>query len=462
MYAGILSEFFPALPLGMFFGLLLSIYLRRHPWAALIWVPTLVSFATVSLLILKPIVWLAALRGPDAGWGGLQIIYLQIIYLLPLLAVSIAGVIACYFYRPKGQWNPRILALAVSLSAGALFYFNWRHGTNVTIQLTDTKGHPVNDVSLGYNNGPRTSGSGITEFPLRRGESLELHIAPTSRGSESLASWNVRFSPVREDSGKLEIHYWTTREIGFEQSLHEGFTETVPFTRNLSIPLTLAPNDLISPDPMGDKIRAAFRSIEKESGRRGVTYGNVCRSLTAVEFIPELIALARKDQTQHFSVTEGLKQIANTLSDLDFGCGELEKVLAGRQSRPPAEIHKKILRLVVWAEIPNDTSSDDAVLLAQVQQKIVSHAKPIVAFCLDDPPPGMGTMGLLAELGQVNRPLLLDFVQRLLAHPPEDMRVASSWSRVFFRMRATKGELKILLDSPNPLLQAAARDTRDE
>ena len=457
MNAGILSEYFPALPLGMFLGLILSIYFRRRHWAALIWVPTLASFATVSWLILKPIVWLVGLRGPDAGWGGLQIIYL-----LPILAVCIAGVIACYFYRPKGQWNPRILAVAISLSAGALFCFNWRNGTNVTIQLTDTKGDPVNDVSLGYNNGPRTSGSGIIEFPLRRGQSIELHIAPTSRDSETLASWNLRFSPVREDSTKLEIHYSTSRQIGFEQSLHEGFTEIVPFSRNLSIPLTLAPDDLISPDPMGDKIRATFRSIEKESGPRGINYGYVCRNLTAVEFIPELIALARKDQTQQFSVTEGLKQIADTLSDLDLGSGKLEKVLAGRQSRPPAEIHKKILRLVVWAGLPNDTFPDDAVLLAQVRQKIVSHAKPIVAFCLDDPPPGMETMGLLAELGQVNRPLLPDFVQRLLAHPPEDMQVASSWSRVFFRIRATKGELKLLLDSPDPLLQATARDARNE
>ena len=173
-----------------------------------------------------------------------------------------------------------------------------------------------------------------------------LNIAPTSRDNETLASWYVRFSPVREDSGKLGIHYRTTRRIGFEQSLHEGFTETVPFSRNLSVPLTLAPNDLISPDPMGDKI--------------------------------------------------------------------------------------------------------------------VSRAKPILAFCLDDPPPGMETLGLLAELGQVNRTLLPDFGQRLLAHPPEDMRGASSWSRVFFRMRATKGELKLLLDSPNPLLQATARDARNE
>lgn len=155
-------------------------------------------------------------------------------------------------------------------------------------------------------------------------------------------------------------------------------------------------------------------------------------------------------------------RVGITLSDLDPGSGKLEKVLAGRPSRPPAEIHKKILRLVVWAGLPNDTFLDDEGLLAQVRQKIVSHAKPIVAFCLDDPPPGMETLGLLAELRQVNRPLLPDFGQRLLAHPPEDMQQALGWSSVFFRMRATKGELKLLLDSPNPLLQATARDARNE
>lgn len=435
MNAGILSEYFPALPLGMIFGLVLSIYLRRHPWAALIWIPTLVSYAGVSWLVLQRVFRLGGLRGPDAGWGGLEIIYL-----LPILAACIVGMIACYFCRPKGQWNPRVLAVAVSLSAGALFCFNWRNGTNVTIQLTDTRGNPVNDVSLGYNSGPRTSGSGIIEFPLRRGQSLELRIDPNSRNGETLASWNVRFSPVREDSGKLEIHYWTTRKIGIEQSLHEGFTETVAFARNLSVPMTLAPDGLISPDPMGDKIKAAFHAIGKEPGRGGLDYGSVCRNLTAVEFLPELIGLARKEPSKQFGALEGIKAIANTLSDLDDGCAELERSLAGIKSRPPADIHRKVRALSDWAEVPGDGNPDARKLLAQVQRKILSLAQPIVSFCLS-PPPGMKSPNILPELGRLNRPHLSDFVQRLLANPPDDMQSALGWSGVFFGMRATRSEL---------------------
>ena len=440
----------------MLLGLMLSICFRRRPWAALIWVPTLVSFATVTWLILTVIFRLGGLRGPDAGWG-----VLEIMVLLPVLAVCMVGLTACYFCKPTERWNPRIFFTSIIIPAAALLFLRWSDESKITIQLADTKGQPVTDVSLSYNGAPRIVGSSNFEFPLRRQRSVELSIFPAFPNEENLTDWTLRFHSVRGDSSKLEISYSTSRKIAFEQSLIEAFTETVTFTGKTTIPLTLTPRDTIGPDPMRDKIRAAFKSIKSEPGRRGLDYGSVCRNLTALEFIPELVELARQGPDKQFSVLQGLKAIANTLSDLHDGCGELEKALAGVKSRPPAEVSKKVRALGVWAGVPGDGNPDDRELLAQVQQKILSFARPIVSFCLS-PPPGMESPNILYELGRLNRPHLSDFVQRLLANPPDDMQSALAWSRVFFGMRATKTELQQLVDSNNPLLRAASRNALGE
>ena len=457
-----MAEYFPQLPLGMLLGLILSICFRWRPWASLIWVPTCVSFLTVAWVILKRIHWLGGLRGPDAGWGGLELIFL----LLPTLAVCIAGVIACYYFRPKGKWDPRALIPAIGFSVAALAYLEWSDVSNIEIQLTDTNGHPVTDVSLEYNNRPRTHGSSKFVFPLRRQQSLELIISPTAASAhcngEALTGWTLHFSTVKENSAKLRIRYTSSRLIGFEKSLFVAFTETVPFTRNIKIPLVLPPSGSLDADPMQNRIRAAFHSIKQVPGREDLDYGYVCRNLTAIEFIPELLALSREEQAQQYSVVQGLIAIANTLADLNDGCLELRAAITGGKPRSPAETHEKVKHLCIWAGVPSDGNSDDLKLLAQVQQEIITHARLIVDYCLEDRPTGMRYPGILSELGQLNRHLLPDFIRRLLTNPPKDMQTALGWSHVFYRMEATESELNALVESPNPLLQAAARDARHD
>lgn len=457
-----LAEYFPQLPLGMLLGLILSICFRRRTWAPLVWIPTLVTFLSVAWFIFLGMMRLGSLRGIDSGWGGMEIIFL-----LPIFGVCIAGVIACYFCRPRGRWDPRASVPAIIISIASLAYCYWGNESRVEVRLTDIQGRQIPGVSIAFNSGPRNPGSSTLKFRLRRQQSLEVQIIPVSdspsEADESPASSTLRFSTVHGDSSKLRIRYTFSRRIGFRHSLAEDFTEIVPFRRELKIPLVLPPRGSLDPDLLRSKIRSAFHAINREPGHWDLSYGDVCWNLEAIEFLPELIDLSNGSRAQQFSVMEGLKAIAGTLTDVDEGCRELRADIVGR-THPPHECHEKVRQLCVWAEIPEDGLSDSQAL-DQVQARIAAHARMLVDFCLQDPQDSASIFrppGILQELGELNRPHLSDFVQGLLAKPPADMQSALSWSSVFHRMRARKSELKELIESPDPLLQAAARDAKSD
>lgn len=442
-----LSGVWPLLAVGMLLGLILSATFRRSPWVSLVWIPTFSAFAVVSLLILSRILWLGSMRGPDAGWGGLEIIFL-----LPILGVCLVGVIVSLVCRPKGGRNPKAFIPVMALTVAALGWMVWNSESDIELRLRDAQGAPVSSFIYSINNAPMVRGGGTLRFKLQRERSREIRIFTASPSNPALVQDGclLQFLVPKSDRGMIEV-----RQSWSRFGLSESFEELIPFKRNVVLSVSLPPKNTLVSFPDRERFRKAFDAIKADPGREDATYVSVCHNLGAIEFMPELIASYGVSRSGPFSVMEGLKAIAITLSDLDDCCRDVRKELGwGKDSRA------KVAPLCEWAGVPFDGASDPNRALDQVEVEIARRARPLIDFCLQDGPGEKRPPFILSELGMINRPRLQEFVARLLEQPPEDMQAALSWSSVFFHMRARESEVRALIDSPNPLLQAAARDAR--
>lgn len=444
-----LAKYWPLLAEGMLLGLILSVAFRRRSWASLVWVPTFSAFAVVSLLIGGRILGLGAMRGPDAGWGGLEIIFL-----LPILGVCLVGLIVCLVCRPKGGWNPKAFIPATGLTVAALGWMVWSSESNIELQLRDAQGRALTQYLYSINNAPMVDGAGILRFELQRGRGEHISIFTVSDSDPDLieGGCSLGFRVSKNDRGMIEVWQSWSRF-----GLSEGFRELFPFKHKVVVPVTFPPKKSLSPFPDRTRLRKAFDAIKADPKDDSSPYGDFCRNLGAIEFMPELIASYGGSRSRQFNVMEGLKAIAATLSDLNDHCREVRKELGrGKDSRA------KVSPLCAWAGVPFDASSDPNQALDQVEAEIARQARPLTDFCLQDGPGEKRPPFILSELGMINRPRLQEFVARLFERPPEDMQAALSWSDVFFHMGTRKSEVRALIDSPNPLLQAAARDVRPD
>lgn len=454
-----LSEWLPQLPLAMLLGLILSFCFRRQPWAALIWVPTMVSLVAIFWLVLGRVLRQGSLRGPDAGWGAFELIILA-----PVLGICAVGLIACYFGRPR-SWDWRTLLPAIGLSITALGYIHLTGESLVTIRLVDIYGKPISGANLSFNNAPREGSSGVIEFKLRRGRSRSLEIFPAGfpskeSGDVPVNHYNLGFQAKNADSSKLEVQHSWARPIGVATRLHEMFIETIPFARHLEMTVVLPPQNSLALVPDRETLRQAFDVIDAESGHGDPSYGYVCRNLGAIQFLPELVGDYGGNRQRQFTVMEGLKAIAGTLSDLDEGCRSIRNASV-RKNSSLAQYGGQIAALCAWAGVDYE-DSHPSESLDRVQQKLLELSRPLVDFCLAKRDENKSPPWILAELGMLNRPHLQELVARLMEDPPTDIQQAHSWSRVFHRMNARQSELRELIESPNPLLQAAARDARTD
>jgi hypothetical protein len=397
------------------------------------------------------------MRGPDAGWGAFELIILA-----PVLGICAVGLIACYFGRPR-SWDWRTLLPAIGLSITALGFIHLTGESLVAIRLVDIHGKPISGASLSFNNAPREESSGVIEFKLQRGRSRSLEIFPTGlpnkkSGDVPVNQYNLGFRANSGDSRKLEVRHSWARPVGVETRLHEDFIETIPFARHLQMTVVLPPQNSLIPVPDRERLRQAFEAIDAEPSHGDPSYGYVCCNLGAIEFLPELIAGHGGNRQRQFNVMEGLKAIAGTLSDLDEGCRSIRKASL-RKNSSFAQYGGQIAALCAWAGVEySEAHSPES--LDKVQQRLLVLSRPLVDFCMAKGDENKSPPWILAELGMLNRPHLREFVARLMEDPPTDIRQAHSWSSVFHRMGARQSELKELIESPNPLLQAAARDAK--
>jgi hypothetical protein len=397
------------------------------------------------------------LRGPDAGWGAFELFILA-----PVLGICAVGLIACYFGRPK-SWDWRTLLPAIGMSITALGYMNLKGESLVTIRLVDIHGKPISGASLSFNNASREESSGVIEFKLRQGRSRSLEIFPTGltikeTGDVPVNHYNLGFRTKSGDSSKLEVQHSWARPVGVETRLHEMFIETVPFERHLEMTVVLPPQNSLVLVPDRERLRQAFNTIDAEPSHGNPSYGYVCRNLGAIEFLPELIANYGGNRQRQFSVMEGLKAIAGTLSDLDEGCRSIRNASV-RKNSSLTQYSGEIAALSAWAGVEY-SQAHSPESLDKVQQRLLVLSRPLVDFCMAKGDENKSPPWILAELGMLNRPHLQELVARLMEDPPTDIQQAHSWSSVFHRIKARQSELKELIESPNPLLQAAARDAR--
>ncbi len=196
-----------------------------------------------------------------------------------------------------------------------------------------------------------------------------------------------------------------------------------------------------------------------------MSYESVCRNLGAVDIIPELIADWRTRKADRLMIAMAMGCIAELLADVDCGCAKVQQAMEDRdalRNRDEAGIRADVARLCGWADLPYDGRTLDSAQVEAVRRSLRAHAQPLLDFAMESLEGGDGALVVLSKLGRLGRPALPQLIDRLLKQPPQDMRVAVSWSSVLFRLEGTQSELKALIESGNPLLKAAARDARPD
>jgi hypothetical protein len=221
---------------------------------------------------------------------------------------------------------------------------------------------------------------------------------------------------------------------------------------------------MLDPPLRRKRIRAAFEFIRAHPEQR-VSYESVCRNLGAVDLIPDLIADWRTRKADRMMIAMAMGCIAERLADVDGGCTKVQQAMADRDNfhyRDEAGIRADIARLSTWADLPYDGTTLDRAQIEAVRRNLRAHAQPLLDFAMESLEDEDGTLYVLRQLGRLGRPALPQLIDRLLKQPPQDMRAAVSWSTVFFNLEATRSELKALIESGNPLLEAAARNARPD
>ena len=467
-------EFLNSLPIWFLVpGLIASFWCRRMKWGAVVWLPTLLSFIYATYLVGERVRRLGGMSGPDAGWGAFELIVV-----LPIFIAILLGLVACYFARPKRQgWNPGWLATALGVSVASGLAIHWYSTESITIRLTDESGQPVANVRAEFSSSfdswltgtgeARSDADGCITLRSKRGWSCGMYLTPMadySRNPEGKpARLQIGIRRSKEFPKKMEVHH-TWRSSAPGALSNESYSEFFPHAKNLNLPITLPPNGMLDPPLRRKRIRAAFEFIRAHPEEK-VNYESVCRNLGAVDLIPELIADWRIRKADRLMIAMAMGCIAELLVDVDSGCAEIQKAMEDRDDlryRDEAGIRADIARLSTWADLPYDGTTLDRAQIEAVRRSIRADTQPLLDFAMESLEDGKSAQVVLSKLGRLGRPALPQLIDRLLQQPPQDMSAAVSWSSVLFKLQGTRSELKALLESGNPLLEAAARDARPD
>ncbi len=213
-------EFLNFLPIWFLIpGLIASFWCRRMKWGAVVWLPTLLSFIYATYLVGSRVLRLGSMSGPDAGWGGIELIVV-----LPIFIVILVGLIACYFARPKGPGrNLGWFATAVGVSVASGLAYHWYLTESVTIRITDVSGQPVANVRAEFKSSfdswltgtgeARSNADGCITLRSERGWSHGIYLTPMADYS-------------RNPAGKpacAQLGIWRSKEFPKMTELHHSW-----------------------------------------------------------------------------------------------------------------------------------------------------------------------------------------------------------------------------------------------
>ena len=170
---------------GLLLGLALSFAFRRKTWVVFVWLPTVSAFAYGTYLILRRFSAIGKVHGPDAGFAGMEGLFL-----LPALGVCVAGLIAAFFCRPRREaWRlSTAIPTALLLIASSLVN-DHQNASHVEVQLFDARGKSLSGVRVQY--GLSEGGLGMEAkvltsdadgrfgFELRQNQGVGLEIMPS-------------------------------------------------------------------------------------------------------------------------------------------------------------------------------------------------------------------------------------------------------------------------------------------
>lgn len=433
---------------------------RRKAWAVFIWVPIVSAFAYGTYLILRRFSVIGKGDSMAGAFAGMENLFL-----LQALGICVAGLVAAIFCRPRKEaWRPSTVIPTVMLCLALILVNDYRNTTRVEIQLFDAKGNPLPNVRVQYSlseGGIRlpykvllSDARGKFDFSLRRNQEVGLGIMPRQRSSDDIETsptfWNLGIEQLKSAPSQLALRHSWQRSVA-NQTLNEGFIEIMPRSREIRFPLTLPDHASLDPTPRRERIRAAFASF-RQSHPQSLSYAYVCGSVEAIEFVPAMLEAYRNKEPGSEGVVDGLAQIAEILVQLDGGCQEVQRRLGHQPDYPREMLQNQIAQFCTWAGVPEENRADRLHALAQVREKIASHAGILVDFALEQLPQDRGVLKVLSELQQLAKPHLPRIIAALLNHPPADMQAASNLSHPLSMMGAHIEDLEALLDSDNPLL----------
>lgn len=446
--------------LGLILGFLISSAYRRKPWVVFIWLPTASTFAYGACLILRRFSLIGKVHGPDAGFAGMEMMFL-----LPALGICLAGLLAAYFCRPRKEaWHPTTTIAAVAFWMAVGWASNHRDTSHVAIQLFDARGKSLANVRVEY--GASEQGLGVQAnllssdeqgriaFDFRQGQTFGLQIMPRAASPAEMDTtptyWNLSFAQLEKAPDQLTLRHSWQRSVA-DQTLNEGFTEIMPRTSEIAFSLTLPDHASLDPAPRRDRIRAAFNAFRK-SHPPSLSYADVCRNVEAIEFIPTLLKAYQDKEPGSEGVVDGLAAIAAILSDLDRGCRTVERTVKNEPYYPRQKLENQILQFCIWAEVPAESRASVSGSLAAVRQKIAGHAAVLMDFALEQFSQDPNALNVPSELRLLAKPHLTRVVAALLKRPPTDFQSASRLSHPLWMMGAHSADLQLLLDSSDPLL----------
>src|SRR5581483_5408165 len=380
--------------LGLLLGLALSFAFRRKAWVVFIWLPTVSAFAYGTYLILQRFSAIGKVHGPDAGFAGMEGLFL-----LPALGICIAGLIAAFFCRPRKEaWRLSTTIPAVALLVAISMVSDRQNATHIEIQLFDTGGKPLPNVRVQYSLSEGGLGmqakllssdaDGKFRLALRQGQYFGFEIMPSPRSPQDLDTsptfWNLGIGQLENSPEQLAVRHSWQRSVA-NQTLNEGFTEVISRSRHIHLPLTLPPHASLDPAPRRERIRAAFTAFQ-QFHPPSLTYAYLCRNVESIEFIPSLIEIYRNKGVGYEGVVDGLAQIAEILEELERGCREVQRRVKSEPYYPRQMLQNQIAQFCIWAGIPDDARADVPQALEQVQERIYAHAQELSNFVFEQLP----------------------------------------------------------------------------
>jgi hypothetical protein len=452
-------------------GLALSFKFRARPWAVFVWMPTTLFLAYAALWIVLKLGAFGQVRGPDAIGAGLAYVFL-----LPALALALLGLVLGFFSRPRREtWRLSTLVPATLICIGLVVLVYTPQGSVlagkmavVRLKLTDVKGQPLRGVGVrlvSYERGLGIGGArNVTDsdggytLKLRQGQSarLELHhpFPPSGQLSDMPTYWNIGLQLSNGSADTLEVSHSWQRSVG-GKTLNEAFRESIPAANPTEISVVLPPHSGLVAPPLREKIHAALLARQSAKPPHG-SYEYACRNVEAIEFIPWLIEVYRRDEGSRPSLIEGLSQTASLLAELDRACGALQEVAANprrqNQNYIDGEFSYETAQMIAWAGVSDQNQIPG---LAKARQKIAAHARLLWKFVAEERVHNGGVMKIYGELDQLGRSGLTSIIADLRDHPPATVSEAQQWGPALWRTvpRAARLEsFKPLFESDNALL----------